>query len=187
MSQWDDWIGRRETRSDRIDEALAARWLATLDRDAAGDGALPQAFHWCLCTPEARSADLGTDGHPRRDEGPAGFLPPVPLPRRMWAASEVEFLRPLRIGDAISRTSRIASINEKQGGSGRLVFVEVAHETFGDGEIAVRETQSIVYREAADAAAPLAPPPPGDARFDPSTWEEHRELCPPETLLFRYS
>lgn len=186
-SEWQDWIGRIETRCDRIDEALASRWLATLDRTAPADGTVPQAFHWCLCTPDAPTATLGPDGHPVREDSDDSFLPPIPLPRRMWAASKVEFLTPLRPGQSVIRTSRVAAITAKQGGTGKLVFAEVAHETRGDGELAVRETQSIVFREPAPAGAPPAPPPPGDGNFDPSSWGAHRVLVPAEALLFRYS
>jgi 3-methylfumaryl-CoA hydratase len=187
MSEWQAWVGRRQSQTDRIDEGLAARWLATLDRAAPADGAAPQAFHWCLCLPDAPTAQLGPDGHPLRDDSPASFLPPVPLPRRMWASSKIEFHAPLRPGDAVTRHSRVASVTEKQGGSGRLVFVEVEHETFARETLAVRETQSIVYRDVTPAGAPPVPPPPGGELFDPAGWDKHRTLTPSEALLFRYS
>src|SRR3546814_11596211 len=116
-----------------------ARWLATLDREPAADGTAPQGFHWCLTLPDAPTAALGDDGHPRREATSDSFLPPIPLPRRMWASSRVEFLSPLPVGAAIERRSRIASITEKQGGTGALVFVEIAHETHADDAVAVRE------------------------------------------------
>ena len=187
MSEWQAWVGRRQTQTDGIDPGLAARWLATLDRTAPADGATPQGFHWCLCLPDAPTGRLGPDGHPRRDDSPAGFLPPVSLPRRMWAASKVEFLAPLRPGEAVTRHSRLASVTEKQGGTGQLVFVDVEHETFARATLAVRETQSIVFREAAAAGAPPVPPPTGDGHFDPAGWDAHRALTPGEALLFRYS
>jgi 3-methylfumaryl-CoA hydratase len=148
---------------------------------------MPQGFHWCLCAPDAPTAALGPDGHPLRDESPESFLPPVPLPRRMWASSKVEFLAPLRIGEPVERLSRVASVTAKQGGSGQLVFVEIDHETLCAGVPAVRERQSLVYREAAPADAPLSPPEPGESRFDPAGWDAHRVLVPTEPLLFRYS
>ena len=86
---WSAWIGREERRRDRVDAALVARWLATFDREAPAGDLVPQGFHWCLCTPDAPTAALGEDGHPRRDDAPASFLPPIPLPRRMWAATKV--------------------------------------------------------------------------------------------------
>lgn len=188
MSDWQDWIGREEQRLDRVDAALAARWLATFDRAAPSQGALPQGFHWCLCNPDAPTAALGPDGHPRRDADPGSVLPPVPhLPRRMWASSKVEFLTPLRMGDTVRRRSRVQAIDAKSGGSGELLFVTVSHETFAGEVLAVREAQSLVYRAAAAADAPLSPPPPGEGRFDAAAWDAHRVVTPGEPLLFRYS
>ncbi|MGN6692049.1 MAG: FAS1-like dehydratase domain-containing protein [Sphingopyxis sp.] len=187
MSDWDAWIGREDVRHDHIDPAAVKRWLGTLDRAAPADGSVPQAYHWCLCLPDAPTAILGADGHPLREDSDDSFLPPIPLPRRMWAASKVEFLAPLRPGQSVMRSSKVTAINEKQGGTGKLVFAEVVHETQGDGTLAVRETQTIVFREPAPAAAPPAPPPPGDDSFDPSGWDAHRALVPSEALLFRYS
>ncbi|MEL0154693.1 MaoC family dehydratase N-terminal domain-containing protein [Sphingopyxis sp.] len=187
MNDWSAWIGREDIRHDHVDPGAVKRWLATLDRAAPADDSVPQAYHWCLCLPDAPTAILGPDGHPLREDSDDSFLPPIPLPRRMWAASKVEFLNPLRPGQTVMRSSRVAAITEKQGGSGALVFAEVAHETHGDGELAVRETQTIVFREPAPADAPPAPPPPGDGRFDPTGWDAHRMLVPSEALLFRYS
>jgi 3-methylfumaryl-CoA hydratase len=184
---WQTWIGREERREDRIDPGHFERWLATLDREAPKGGTVPQAFHWCLCTPDAPTARLGPDGHPLRDDSPDSFLPPVPLPRRMWASSKVEFLAPLRVGEAVTRTSRVKAVTEKQGGSGTLVFVDVAHETSGEAGPAVREAQSLVYRAPPEAGTTPAPPPLGEGRFDPSAWTAHRLIVPSEALLFRYS
>ena len=187
MSNYTAWIGREEHRADRINPALVARWLATLDRAATADGTVPQALHWCLCTPDAATAQLGPDGHPLRDDSPASFLPPVPLPRRMWASSKVEFLAALSVGEAVSRRSRVASVSEKQGGSGLLVFVDVVHETSGEAGLAVREVQSLVYREPASAGAAPSPPPLGSDQFDAAGWDAHRLVLPGEPLLFRFS
>ena len=187
MNDWSDWIGREERRTDRVDAGLATRWLASLDRSSAGDDTVPQAFHWCLCLPDAPTTDLGTDGHPRRDDRPDSFLPPVELPRRMWASSKVEFHGALKLDEAVTRISRVASIKAKQGGSGSLVFVDVAHETHGENGLAVSEVQSIVYKEAAPAGSSALPPPPGEGSFDPSSWQAHRVISPSEPLLFRYS
>jgi 3-methylfumaryl-CoA hydratase len=187
MSEWADWIGREERRTDRVDAAHLGRWLATLDREVPADGSAPQGFHFCLCTPDAPTRRLGLDGHPMRDESPASFLPPVPLPRRMWASSKIEFLAPLRPDQAFERRSRVLSVTAKQGGSGSLVFVDVEHENHADGALAVREVQSLVYREAVPAGSPPAPPAPGEGTFDPGEWEHHRMLVPGETLLFRFS
>lgn len=187
MSEWERWIGREEIRRDRIDDNEVTRWLAALDRDVPVDDSVPQAFHWCLCLPDTPTAALGADGHPARDESGSSFLPPIPLPRRMWAASKVAFLMPLRRGQRIVRKSHIASLSEKQGGSGKLVFAEVAHETYADDVLAVCEAQTIVFREPAPAGTPPAPPQLGDVRFDPSGWDVHRSIIPSQPLLFRYS
>ncbi len=183
-----EWIGRSELRSDRVDPGHAQRWLATLDRTALEDGTLPQGFHWCLCLPDAPTTTLGPDGHPLRDDGTNSLLPPLPhLPRRMWASSKVLFVGPLHPGAVIERRSTVQSIEAKNGGSGELVFVTLLHETKADGALAVREEQSLVYRAAAAANAPLSPPPVGEGHFDTAGWDVHRMLKPSEALLFRYS
>ena len=187
MGAWDGWIGREEVRADRIDSGMVARWLATFDRDASDDGHVPQGLHWCLCVPDAATARLGPDGHPLRDESADSFLPPVPLPRRMWASSKVEFFAPLQAGEAVTRTLRVLSVTEKSGGSGQLVFVDVAHETVGEAGLAVREVQSIVYRGAAAPDTALSPPDVAGDSFDASGWDSHRMMVPSAPLLFRYS
>ena len=187
MADWSAWLGREEVRRDVLTQSLFARWCAALDRAPPEADIAPQGLHWCLCAPEAPTAKLGRDGHPMRDESPASFLPPLPLERRMWAAGKVEFLGALAVGGAIERRSRVVSITEKQGATGPLIFIEVAHETFGNGTLAVRETQTLVYRDAPPAGSPPAPPPLGEGRFDPAGWYETRALIPGPALLFRYS
>ena len=187
MSEWNAWGGRGAARLARTGGARLPSGWAPLAPPRPADGTVPQGFHWCLCTPDAATAQLGPDGHPLRDDSPDSFLPPVPLPRRMWASSKVEFLAPLRSGQAVKRVSRVASVTAKQGGSGSLVFVDVAHETFGEDALAVREVQSLVYRDAAPADAPLSPPALGEGSFDASAWDAHRIVVPSEPLLFRYS
>lgn len=187
MTDFSAWIGRETRAKDRLDEGLAARWLATFDLAKPHPPIMPQGIHFALCTPEAPTASLGEDGHPARDDSPASFLPPFPMPRRMWASSKIAFHAPIAIGSVIERASKVASVSEKEGGSGRLAFVDVEHVTKANGTIAVIETQTLVYREAAAPDAPLSPPAPGDGRFDPSAWDAHRSLTPDARLLFRYS
>ncbi|RNJ64356.1 MAG: hypothetical protein EDM03_08555 [Porphyrobacter sp. IPPAS B-1204] len=184
---YDAWIGREVRAKDRLDEGLAARWLATFDLPRPHPAIMPQGVHFALCTPDAPTAALGEDGHPARDDSPDSFLPPFPLPRRMWASSKIAFHTPVPIGAVIERVSRIASVSEKAGGSGRLAFVDVEHITRANGTIAVIETQTLVYREAAAPDAPLSPPPLGDGRFDPAGWDAHRSITPSPALLFRFS
>ncbi|UIP07491.1 MaoC family dehydratase N-terminal domain-containing protein [Erythrobacter sp. SDW2] len=187
MGQWDSWIGREVRQSDRLDEALAARWLATFDLVRPQPALMPQGIHFALCTPEAPTRRLGLDGHPSRDDSPQSFFPPVSQPRRMWAASDIRFRAPLAIGAVVSRTSRIVSITERDGASGQLVFVEVEHETSANGTLSVIEKQTLVYRDEAAPDAPLSPPEPGQGSFDGTGWDRTRTLTPSETLLFRYS
>ncbi len=187
MGRWDPWLGRTETRVDRVDEARLARWLATFDRTAPDDGTVPEGFHWCLCTPDEATAKLGLDGHPARNGTVASFLPPLPLPRRMWASSRMDFHRPLRVGEPVERHSRINSITAKTGNSGQLIFVEVEHRFTGSAGLAVHELQSIVYREWASGKEPtLAPRHPGEHPLK-ETVRSGRTIRPSEALLFRYS
>ena len=159
--------------------APLAALAATLDRDEPRAGAeVPPLWHWLYFTPRPRQSEIGPDGHARR----GGFLPPVPLPRRMWAGGRLEFLRPLHVGDPIQRESRIIKVDAKSGRSGELVFVTVRHEIWSPQGVALTEEHDIVYR---DAPAPGAPPPtpqsaPSDATFS-------REIVPDPVLLFRYS
>ncbi|MEZ5740101.1 MAG: MaoC family dehydratase N-terminal domain-containing protein [Burkholderiaceae bacterium] len=177
------WVGRTETLEDTVTATPMAALSATLDRPSARPApgtALPPIWHWLYFLPLAPQSELGEDGHPRR----GGFLPPVALPRRMWAGSQLEFRQPLRVGDAITRTSTILSIEEKSGRSGQLVFVRIGHEIRRNGatDVALTETHDIVYREAArpDDPVPPARPAPEDA-----AWE--KRWHPDDTLLFRYS
>lgn len=187
MSEFDAWIGREARATDHLDKALAARWHATFDLAHRHPPLMPQGIHFCLCTPDAMTRTLGEDGHPAREDAWTSFLPPFPMPRRMWASSEIEFHTPLMMGASVERVSRVASIKEKEGGSGKLAFVNVEHETLSHGKLAVRETQTLVYREAAAPDAPLSPPEPGDDVFDEDEWDAVRTLTPEPRLLFRFS
>ncbi len=179
-----EWIGRSETVTDVVTATPYAALSATLDhppeRPATGT-VLPALWHWLYFLPVHRQSEIGPDGHARR----GGFMPPVPLPRRMWAGSQLEFREPLRVGDALTRVSTIEGVNEKSGRSGTLVFVKVRHEVFrGEARAspALVEFHDIVYR---DAARPGDPVPSPQAAPQSSTWR--REIVPDDVLLFRYS
>lgn len=187
MSGWDDWIGREQRQADRLDPGLAARFLASFDLDGPRTGAMPQGIHFCLCTPEVPTRLLGDDGHPHRQQSRVGFLPPVPLPRRMWASSSIAFHRTIAVGDAVERTSRIASITEKSGSTGVLVFVEIDHTIRVGRALAVEERQALVYREAAPHGETAPPRGSEKPSFDAAEWDAHRVLTPDPRLLFRYS
>lgn len=175
------WEGRSETLHDDITAAPVRNLSATLDRDdaAPADGTeLPPLWHWLYFLPSARQSEIGADGHPKR----GGFLPPVPLPRRMWAGGRLQWRAPLRVGDKVERESRIVSVTHKAGRTGDLVFVLVRHEVRNAQGLALTEEHDIVYRAAAKPADPV--PPPQAAPSD-AVWS--REIVPDDVLLFRYS
>ncbi len=187
MANWSAWIGREQRSAERLDESLVARWLATLDLAAPEGAQMPQGVHFCLCTPQVPTAMLGKDGHPARSNDPAGLYPPIDLPRRMWAGSKVRFFTPLSLGTRVDKLSKVVSIEEKEGRSGRLAFLELEHTISANGAVAIRETQTLVYREAAAKDAPLVPPPVTPGAFDATAWDRVRTLAPSEALLFRFS
>ena len=122
-----DWVGRSETVQDTIGPTPVRRTDATLDHPPiafAPGTPLPPLWHWLYFLPMHRQSEIGPDGHAKR----GGFLPPVPLPRRMWAGSQFEFRAPVRVGDAVARTSTIDDVTTKEGRTGKLVFVKVRHE-----------------------------------------------------------
>lgn len=175
------WIGRTEDHRDTVTATPVQALAATLDRDdpaAVNGDALPPAWHWLYFLPVHRQSEIGPDGHAHR----GGFLPPVPLPRRMWAGSQLEFPRPLAIGSEVRRISRILDVSAKEGRSGPLVFVKVRHEVSDARGLAVVDVHDIVYRDnprpgdpvPAELAAPAGP-----------AWR--RTIEPDDVLLFRYS
>jgi 3-methylfumaryl-CoA hydratase len=182
MADLKSWVGRSETTSDVVTLAPARAMLAVLDdKETRLDegSALPPMWHWLYFLPAAPQSEIGPDGHPSR----GGFMPPVPLPRRMFAGARLRFPGALAIGKKTERMARIESVEEKQGQSGPLVFVTVRIELRQDGRLCVEEVQDIVYRAMggktpAPKTAPL-PEPPKDA------WV--RDVAPDPVLLFRYS
>ena len=177
------WIGRSETVHDSIGPTPVVALTATLDRPAArieSGTALPPLWHWLYFLPMHRQSEIGPDGHAKR----GGFLPPVPLPRRMWAGSQFEFRSPVRVGDRVARTSTIDDVTTKEGRTGKLVFVKIRHELRRNdaAEASLLEFHDIVYRDAkqpGDIEPPPVPAPTGAA------WQ--REIVPDDVLLFRYS
>ncbi len=177
------WVGRTETLQDTIGATPVVALNATLDHPATTVSTgtpLPPLWHWLYFLPMHRQSEIGADGHARR----GGFLPPVPLPRRMWAGSQFEFRAPVRVGDAVARTSTIADVSVKDGRTGRLVFVKVRHELRCNGatDPALVEFHDIVYREA-QKPSDVAPPP----QAAPSEAAWRRQIVPDDVLLFRYS
>jgi len=182
MTDLTAWIGRTREASDLVTPRLLAEFRATFAPHMApvSDGIAPPALHWCLA-PETPPADaLGPDGHAAK----GGFLPPVPLPLRMWAGGEIGTASGLRAGDAVTRTETVRDVAFKSGRSGSLCFVTVDHTVATGRGVAIRERQDIVYREAAGAQTGTSAAPERD---DPEAYAAIWDVSATPTLLFRYS
>ncbi|HEV2562487.1 MAG TPA: MaoC family dehydratase N-terminal domain-containing protein [Rhizomicrobium sp.] len=176
MSHLQDWIGRSEVATDIAGAGPLAGLAALLDHESPPGNELPPLSHWLYFLQHARQSELGEDGHPKR----GGFLPPVQLPRRMWAGGRLTFHAPIAIGAVLERRSTIKDISEKTGTTGNMVFVTVAHEISADGRAAVSEEQDIVFRDMPKSAAPPAKPEIRAA-------QHMRRIVPDPALLFRFS
>ena len=174
------WIGNEDVGVDMVGEDLARKYHATFDYpgEAPKTGeVVPRLIHFCLAQPAAPTSGLGPDGHPAR----GGFLPPVPLPRRMWAGGAFAFSGDLRVGDIVRRVSRIADVVLKEGRTGPLCFVTVEHRVEANGALVLEERQDIVYRDL-DSATGAAKQPPSAA-----LGAHQRPMKAGAPLLFRYS
>lgn len=183
FSELQAWVGRSETVQDHIGATPVKALNATLDHPVTPvpvGTPLPPLWHWLYFLPLHPQSEIGADGHAKR----GGFLPPVPLPRRMWAGSQFEFRSPVRVGDAVERKSTIDDVTFKQGRTGPLVFVKVRHEVRCNGaaDPSIVEFHDIVYREA---KRPDDVEPPPQRAESGAAWQ--REIVPDDVLLFRYS
>jgi 3-methylfumaryl-CoA hydratase len=183
FSHLKQWINRTESASDVASAAPLTALAAMLDHSGTPWPAatVPPLGHWLYLLPQARQSEIGEDGHPHR----GGFLPPVELPRRMWAGSALTFHAPIRIGDKVTRDSTISAVEHKSGNTGNLVFVKVTHEWSTPSGPVITEIQDIVYREAAKSEPPAAAPKPEPQFLRHADWA--REINPDPVLLFRFS
>jgi 3-methylfumaryl-CoA hydratase len=178
----EDWIGRTERVEDALSSWPAQAVAAMLDNPAADpgkDGALPPLWQWFYFLATMPQSRLSPDGHPER----GGFLPPVTLPRRMFAGARMTFHRPLAIGQPAVRDGTIRDVSTKHGRSGELTFVTVGYAFSQGGELCIEEEQDIVYREPGepvDRPLPVTPEP-----VPPGSW--WRDVEPDPRLLFRFS
>ncbi|MFM0164412.1 3-methylfumaryl-CoA hydratase [Burkholderia sp. GAS332] len=173
----DDWLDKEVVTEDDITAFPLTAMAATLDREESGD-TVPPLWHWLYFLPIAPLSEVGPDGHPKR----GGFLPPVPLPRRMWAGGRLTFHAPLKVGEHAKRISTIANIEDKTGRSGRLVFVTVQHAIEAGGELKLEEEHDIVYRDAPQEGAR-----PPQAALAPEGEMWRRTVDADAVMLFRYS
>jgi len=173
------WIGRSETATETLSPGLVGKFCATFDLAEAGTAGVdaPLGIHLCVSLVLTSTNALGPDGHPHT----GGFMPAIPLPRRMWAGGEQWLERRLRVGDEVRRTSAIADIRAKPGRSGLLCFVTVEHRFDVGGSPTLRERHDIVYRQT--AAQTIASRP--TAEIETSKWYKPIAITP--ALLFRYS
>lgn len=174
------WIGRSEEQTDTLLTQQATLMQATLGEEQnlkTGDP-LPPLWHWIYFLTAKPIQDLGRDGHPKK----GGFLPPVSLPRRMWAGGRFTFISPILLGGEVTKRSTIKNIQHKSGRSGELCFVTVQHELIQQGEVAIIEEHDIVYREDPKPDAPK--PTPKTAPNDADVTEL---ITPSQVMLFRYS
>tara|TARA_B100000315_G_scaffold204359_1_gene197719 strand:- start:4212 stop:5078 length:867 start_codon:yes stop_codon:yes gene_type:complete len=180
-AQFEQWIGRSESSHDVLTLAPMVAMAATLDKQdlvCEIGSPMPPLWHWLYFLDPAPQSKLGNDGHAERGD----FLPPIPLPRRMWAGSRFEFLQSLQAGEAISRQSTVKSIEIKDGRSGKLAFVCVSHEIGNTQGLAIKEEHDIVFRQHTPADA--ATPPAVAATID---CDYSRMIHADPVLLFRYS
>ena len=179
--QLKQWIGQQESAIDYVTIPSVQRLAATLDRNdplpKPGD-ALPIGWYSILFPRVVRQSQIGADGHPQRGD----FLPPVPLPRRMFAGRRITFHADLQVGDEVRRDSTIKDVTSKQGRSGEMVFVTVKTEILSPRGLAVSEEQDIVYRGEPD---PNAPPPAPQPAPGKAVWS--KVITPDPVMLFRYS
>lgn len=181
------WFEREQHASDTVGSALTARLASLLNRAPAEwpmDTPIPPEWYVQLFAPLAPQASLAADGHPPKGD----LLPPVSLPRRMFAGRRVEFWGDLRIGDMVSRRSRVTSITPKEGSGGDMCFVTLRHELDTSRGLALVEEQDVVYRAAAAGPATAATPA---RRHDPALERPQpafsKTLLPDTSMLFRYS
>lgn len=170
------WIGRTEECADAVDVGHVQKIALSLDAAAPAAGSpLPLLWHWALFIKGVAYDQIGDDGHPQR----GGFLPAADNRNRMWAGGRLEFLQPLVVGTPASRKSTIFAVEEKEGRTGKLLFVTVKHEYTQNGAVCISEEQDIVYRE------PSPPKLQGTVPAPEAQWSQ--TIVPSTVKLFRYS
>jgi 3-methylfumaryl-CoA hydratase len=174
------WVGREQRVTDSLPLFPARALAAALDHEHLPENgdALPPTWHWLYFLDTPTAAGTGSDGHPHK----GGFLPPVPLPRRMWAAGALNIAQALRLGVSAEKVSTVRSVELKDGKSGTLVFVNLEHRLYQQGQLCISEEQNLVYRAMPDGPALL---PAGELAPQNTDWS--RTLQPDPVLLFRFS
>lgn len=177
-----EWIGKEQVKSDVITPRMVETFnsIFNVAEKAGNGGEAPAGIQWCLATDVAPMNEIGSDGHPKR----GGFLPPIPLPRRMWAGGCLNYFGNFHIGDEVIRRSAIDNVVLKAGRTGALVFVTVRHEYRARQIIILNERQDLVYRTQDPGGSLPKPTVPSELLPVP---DQTRWVESSPTLLFRYS
>lgn len=181
MENFDAWIGKKEVLSDFTHPRSVSMMQALLNQPDNKISELPHLYQWFYFLPIVDSENLAEDGHPRK----GGFLPPIPFPKRMWAGSRIEFIKPVLLSTNIRKESEITKIQFKSGKSGDMYFVTVKHSIFSNDTLAIVEEQDIVYRAASNQPQTLKAGTPIAVTEKPYTYKKSFPVN--TTTLFRYS
>ena len=175
------WIGKIDNVTDYVTPIVEQRYRATLNMDIGNpkDGdPVTSGLHWMLGWNLVKNDELGVDSHPALGE----FLPPVPLPRRMWAGSEIKVLKPIRVGDKVIKQSTVADIQVKEGRTGLLCFVTAEYNFLVNNEVTINEKHNIVYRDISKSGGGS-----GYSKDIPEKADLSEKIFMHPTILFRYS
>lgn len=181
MENYSNWIGKKEIQNDYSDDRPVAMMQALLSETDKTPADLPHLYHWFYFLPLVNGQDLAVDGHPKK----GGFLPPIPFPKRMWAGSRLEFIRPIVAHQSLRRESEILKVELKHGKSGDMYFVTVQHSIYAENELAIIEEQDIVYRDISNQVHSTAQKQPEQSETKVSDYQKNFPIDP--VTLFRYS
>lgn len=175
------WIGKIDNVTDYVTPIVEQRYRATLNMDIGNPKhgePVTSGLHWMLGWNLVKNDELGVDSHPALGE----FLPPVPLPRRMWAGSEIKVLKPIRVGDKVVKQSTVADIQVKEGRTGLLCFVTAEYNFLVNDEVTINEKHNIVYRDISKSGGGS-----GYSKEIPERADLSEKIFMHPTILFRYS
>ena len=175
------WIGKIDNVTDYVTPIVEQRYRATLNMDIGNPKhgePVTSGLHWMLGWNLVKNDELGVDSHPALGE----FLPPVPLPRRMWAGSEIKVLKPIRVGDKVVKQSTVADIQVKEGRTGLLCFVTAEYNFLVNDEVTINEKHNIVYRDISKSGGGS-----GYSKEIPERADLREKIFMHPTILFRYS
>jgi len=175
------WIGKIDNVTDYVTPIVEQRYRATLNMDIGNPKhgePVTSGLHWMLGWNLVKNDELGVDSHPALGE----FLPPVPLPRRMWAGSEIKVLKPIRVGDEVVKQSTVADIQVKEGRTGLLCFVTAEYNFLVNDEVTINEKHNIVYRDISKSGGGS-----GYSKEIPERADLSEKIFMHPTILFRYS